>query len=910
MAKGIQDIGNGLGWLYKTLPDGATIISTERNTPDGVRTMRSNGLINAPLAADRSAIGTITVTSVAGAGSITAITIAGVNQIGANINVSSSTESVVAKQIANAINAYTPSSGDDFSAQASNDVVYVFSTPSYGGSANGLTITITATDPSIITSTTNFTNGMSQHGAYDTTSGYRFYIDADYGSEGTPGSGTATPTSLIYAEEITKYITQRGFQTGVGSLDVTVSGDSYASVDRYCSITQLISTNQGGASTDNLEYINPVNFIEGDIVFIRSVSTSQALTVIDSNNATTTSSPNIYLTDGNNFVIQRNKVLMLRYTYDSTLGGIFVEMSRSFTGGIVTLTRSQLMSLVATNGIDIAQTYYVTDVVNGILLTGTTSNSVSSSAYMIAINPDYQNTSGDFGGVWYSTMSLPTIAKLYAYNGSMYTSVTGAVGTAPDGDSTNWAIVSFSNSRYVREIDTIGYDLENNFMYYRQDKRGNKVSQSYASYVVSSVSAINIFQWGNDNCRDNVVINSLVNCVNQANTFFSNQFINESVIDDVTGATSVVSGNIYNKSTSTSNTYTQITNNTFTECSFTSNTGSLLSECNLVKSTVADNTSTIISQCYGSIYVHDNQSCTLSNITGINNTTNFNEIGGNTNVDMLDISGDIFFIKTNTNIIIQYNINIHNGYIQNNNNTIAINKASCGVSEISLSNEASIDGITWNTTGKIVRGTLNGNYGRLQNILIDTYVTVAVGNVEAVARNAKQTVGGSGFILDHFTLDNVGIYGEGLTKSIYSLSPTLSPLSTTGAYENICITPSSNNAYAFIDATVAISGTTLTVPRYAEHAALWYMYGCNGQNITSVVYASGTYGMPYKGPRKIIRMSGAGTLTVTPTAIATPPVANQIVSATGAVVMASLYDFVSLVKNGSVYTINEQAVVI
>ena len=75
MAKGIQDLGIGLGYLYKTLTDGSTIVAVEKNTKDGVRSMKSQGTTNGPLIADRPAYATITVNSVASTGAISAVTI-------------------------------------------------------------------------------------------------------------------------------------------------------------------------------------------------------------------------------------------------------------------------------------------------------------------------------------------------------------------------------------------------------------------------------------------------------------------------------------------------------------------------------------------------------------------------------------------------------------------------------------------------------------------------------------------------------------------------------------------------------------------------------------------------------------------------------------------------------------------
>lgn len=887
MAKGIQDIGDNLGYLYKTLSDGVTIVSTERNTQDGARSMRVNGLVNAPLAAARSAVGTITVSSAAGAGAITAINIAAVNQIGANINVVSSTASVVAAQIAAAINAFTPGSGDNYSAQSDGAVVYVFSSPSNGSAANGLTITVSVTDPSIVTVTTAFTNGSSDNGVYDSVMGYRYWIDADYGTEGTPGSGTATPTVLTYAQEITEYITNRGFQAGVGTLSLTVATDALSTVDRFCSITQIVTTNQGGAATDNLEYINPTKFIEGDIVFIRSTSASQVLTVKDAANATVTTSPNIYLTDENNFVLQRNKVLMLRYTFDNSLGGIFVEMSRSVTGtGIVTLTRAQLLALIASNSIDIGQQYYVTDVgPDGILLTGAEANQVSSMGYLIAVNPDYQDVSGDFGGTWYSTMAVPTISKLYAYNGIMYESATGAVGTAPDADTTNWTAVALTDARYVREIDFIGYDLTNNFIYFRKDKRGNVVSQSYQNFLALGTNAVDSFQWGNDLCTDNKVEGSVVLAANQDNEFIGNTFINESAWDSVTSATAVVKNNVFNGSTSSGDTYTNFEDNVLTYVAMTGNTGTNFTGNILEGGTISTNTTTNITNCFGYVCITANTGCTINENSGARNWTGGtinNLITTNANCNITGNNFEMGAINANDGITITYN-KLLNGYIQNNvnNNYPALPAASCSVAQLEIKNEAKVDGNEWNTAGSIQRGTLLSNYGQIINVLFDSSVAIA-------AVTATQTG------IDTFVIDGVTVDGNGTALSFQSNSTAAFGLQY-GYFE---IGNSQSTAWAFINMATAFAAGVLTIPVENSHAGVFYLYGCAGQNVTEIIVNANIKNLK-KFPITFRWIQGAGTVTFTPNA--RPLAGNEFGSNAGAEVLTALGDSYTLELIGGNY---------
>jgi hypothetical protein len=270
----------------------------------------------------------------------------------------------------------------------------------------------------------------------------------------------------------------------------------------------------------------------------------------------------------------------------------------------------------------------------------------------------------------------------------------------------------------------------------------------------------------------------------------------------------------------------------------------------------------------------------------------------------------LFFINANENIIIQYNIVMYNGYIRNNINTVGANKPNCRIEQVSLRNEAKIEFNTWNTTGNIVRGSLSGFFGSIANLLIDTTVSVAVGTVEGIVRTAQQVVAGPGAILDQFTLDNVGINGNSLTRSLHQLSPPLSPLSISGNIQGISCTSSSDNAFAFIDAATAIAAGVLTIPLYAAHAANLYFYNCNGQSITSIVYTGATYSANYTAGLRLIRMSGAGTLIVTPTAVGVAAV-NQIVADTaGPYTLAAIYDVVEVKKQASFYTLLNSAIVI
>ena len=343
MAKGINDIGNGYGWLYETLPDGTTITAVDGNTNDGARNFKRMAVTNAPLSSNRSAIATITVTGCAGAGDITSILINGVNQLGAPLAVVTAVNATLAASIAAAINAFTPGSGTKQTAYAIGAVVYVVTPPESGAALNGQAITVAASDITTTTTTTTFVNGATSAGVYDSEFGRRYYIDADYGAAGIVGSAPADPSVLTYAFEITEYLTQRGMQAGIPLLNPTLATDTLVASNRYSSVMAYAISGQAGAA-DVLAQINAAKFIDGDLIILSAYDIAAAITVESAPVTTSTAAtPNIYLSGNVPFVLDGiTKQLMLAYKYDATLGAIFTELSRSGTNANVIIGGANL----------------------------------------------------------------------------------------------------------------------------------------------------------------------------------------------------------------------------------------------------------------------------------------------------------------------------------------------------------------------------------------------------------------------------------------------------------------------------------------------------------------------------------------------------------------------------------------
>ena len=537
MAKGIQDLGIGLGYLYKTLTDGSTIVAVEKNTKDGVRSMKSQGTTNGPLIADRPAYATITVNSVASTGAISAVTISTVNQIGSNINITTSTASVAATQIASAINSFTPATGGNFTAQAVGAVVYVFSAVDRGSATNGATITVSVTDPSIVTTTTVFSNGSTlNNGTYDNTFGYRFYIDADYGAAGVPGGGTATPSSLLYAMEITEYITVRGLQSGIVTTSSTINGNSITGLSRASAITQILVSNQASAATDTLAFLQTESFAVGDEVQLTAAAPRTQVPTVESAPVTTSpvGTPNIYLTDDTAFVMDNYTSLTLQLRNISGVGLAWVETGRSITDGVIAVTIAEIQTLGGASQLKPGGVYLITDVGDrGTYTTALSSTQISAVGMMVRAVPR------GYAGCWRASMGVPAVGSKYRYYQNVYTSVTGAIGSAPDTDAVNWTVIAKTNNTYYEaQVHEVGLNTVGNLgawpIVYERDNHNNTISQSEGSYVSMSANAYNVFAWQqtpSNTVHGNIVVDAIFDCANTDGSVYENNVLDGGKFD-------------------------------------------------------------------------------------------------------------------------------------------------------------------------------------------------------------------------------------------------------------------------------------------------------------------------------------------------------------------------------------------
>jgi len=156
-------------------------------------------------------------------------------------------------------------------------------------------------------------------------------------------------------------------------------------------------------------------------------------------------------------------------------------------GLIVTTTYTPLYNLKDDAGLTPGITYFMSDI--GVYLVATAADALSGYGIFKAELPDWQNTTGNFLGVWTSTLAGVAANKLCSWNNVQYKNKTGFNGVSdPSIDTTNWEVDTAS---VQIEYDPVVYDFENNVFNARWDRRGNSVL-TWTGY------AINKFQWGRD----------------------------------------------------------------------------------------------------------------------------------------------------------------------------------------------------------------------------------------------------------------------------------------------------------------------------------------------------------------------------------------------------------------------------
>lgn len=238
-----------------------------------------------------------------------------------------------------------------------------------------------------------------------------------------------------------------------------------------------------------------------------------------------------------------------------------MELVSTSTGGgaITSKTNADFKVDVAASALIPNSLYLITDAgfTQGVYIRALTTNTFSREGRGIFLNLDWQNTSGNFNGVWNDTLAgLVAGTSQVAWNGEVYISTTGVNGTDPPNiDGVNW-----SNSKrtadpslYVQELDWVLYDVEKNEITLRRDKRNNAIENYFENKPPTYNSlAETEFQWGNDLCYSNKAINGGVirnanwNSLSGADGFAYNTADNNTYVDAINCNAQFVGNNMIN----------------------------------------------------------------------------------------------------------------------------------------------------------------------------------------------------------------------------------------------------------------------------------------------------------------------------------------------------------------------------
>lgn len=276
----LNDIGIGLGYIYVTSPIASSgsptiseVVEVLENTAEGVRKAKLLGVEASALAVNRIAVGVITIDAPTGGGTITNIVVNSIKlfDVGTPIAYTGATTAAALTQlIVDAINSYSPGDiANTFTAQRIDNVLYIFTSAEGVSAHNNQSTTITSTGNFTYTEDQEVSGGSTSNESFDDSFGYQFFLDADYEAGGCcSGAGTATPTDISKALEITPYIVNIGLQSAIPRKDVTLSSNAL-SLDRKGALTFIKLTGEGSAD-DDLDTVIVNNPSDGDRILLFS----------------------------------------------------------------------------------------------------------------------------------------------------------------------------------------------------------------------------------------------------------------------------------------------------------------------------------------------------------------------------------------------------------------------------------------------------------------------------------------------------------------------------------------------------------------------------------------------------------------------------------------------------------------
>ena len=317
-AKNIGKLGNGVGRIYITEPDGASITSNLSNTTAEVAAIKRDGAGRGPVSAEILPTVELTITT-ALAGLINAASIDGISQIGAaGVPIIVGDEEQTARDVADAINVSAPPSGPRWTGVAKGKVVVLSAPKGSGDDLNGQVASVTFTGGSTITIEPAVTGGSDGSGVFDKDSGARYFFN---------DSSAAVAGDLTGSEEITPFIIVKGLQSKKSREDLVIAAGTITP-SRVSQLTDLVIDTESAAATDDLDFIDATEFFEGDEVNISGLDPAKVSKLRDKS----IGSGNIETANDVSFSTGTpNNNIRLKLVIDAILGPLWFEVGRNPT---------------------------------------------------------------------------------------------------------------------------------------------------------------------------------------------------------------------------------------------------------------------------------------------------------------------------------------------------------------------------------------------------------------------------------------------------------------------------------------------------------------------------------------------------------------------------------------------------
>lgn len=354
-------------------------------------------------------------------------------------------------------------------------------------------------------------------------------LRSDFGTSGTNGYNTIQDEGIALTQRQIINFTGEGVSAadtpiGGGKTTVTIPGYNNTVEDEGTPVTQRSTVNFVGAG----------------------------VTVTDSGGKTVVTIPGGGISQAYQTIQDEGTPLTQRSTMNFVGNGVTVTDNGSITvitipGGLISLTNAAMLALIAGGTVVAGQFYLITDAnyanAGGVIVQGVTTSQITRSGNGLFYNADYQgvgNYTGVSGfgttkGIWGPATVSVSANDVVIYNNRHYKNLTGSWGTAPSGDTTNWSILSYSNTNgYIIECDTVIYDVTSNNPVFRADKRNNEVDL-YVNGLLSTDTFAN-FQWGRDAASYNKITGTSACSITNSHAIIKANVISSGTIQDTTDA--------------------------------------------------------------------------------------------------------------------------------------------------------------------------------------------------------------------------------------------------------------------------------------------------------------------------------------------------------------------------------------